>query len=68
MTQGSWAESSKLNLLPFYKTDHAVVLKLMTKPITHLSREKRIVLETFEQVIAGVALGNEVSNTSGNLT
>lgn len=48
--------TSKKNFFPFDEAHNFIILELVRKPCTHLSREQRVMLQTVEQVITSMAL------------
>ena len=62
MADRSRSSPTQHNLLPFNKRNNLVILQLVRKATAHLAGEERVVFHTVEEVIAGMALGDEAGN------
>ena len=68
MAERRGPSTPKDDLLSLDKADDLVILQLVRKARAHLSREQGIMLQTVQQVITGMTLGDELCDLGCNLT
>lgn len=67
MADGRRACASNQHLLTLHETHDPIVLQLVTETAGHLPREKRIVLETIQQLVTCMSFRYETSDLGSNL-
>ena len=59
--------TSQEDLLAFHKAHHPIILELVREPAGHLPGEERVVLQTIEEIVTRVALGDKPGHFRGDL-
>lgn len=67
VADGRRPTASQEHLFPFDEAHHAVIFQLMAETAAHLPGEERVMLQTVQQVVAGVSLAYEARHLGRNL-